>query len=95
MKGKKFSTADHVAIKQIVRDVLREEKVVTEPDLKHALEEFKNEFKNIVIGFKDEILKEIQNLRVDVTIVTGYKDQIEDHEDRITKLEKHPAISTP
>lgn len=36
----------------------------------------------------DQLMKEIKDLREEVTVVTGYKDQIEDHEIRITKLEE-------
>lgn len=48
--------------------------------------------RNDIIGFKDEILHEISDLRDDVTVTTGYRDLIEDHEDRITKLEKTRII---
>lgn len=41
-----------------------------------------------IIQFKDDILKEIIDLRDDVTVVTGYRDMIEDHKQRIGKLEK-------
>ena len=40
------------------------------------------------ISFKDAILKEISDMRDEVALVIGYKDQIEDHEDRIELLEK-------
>lgn len=52
----------------------------------------KKELEEKIISFKDAILKEIRDLREEVTIVTGYKDQIEDHETRIEKLEHtaHP-----
>ena len=40
-----------------------------------------------ILMFKDEIVGELQKLRDEVTIVTGYKDQIENHEDRIEKIE--------
>lgn len=43
-----------------------------------------------IATFKDEIIGEIKSLREEVTIVTGYKDQIEHHEARITKLEQSP-----
>ena len=36
----------------------------------------------------DEVVTELQNLRDEVSVVTGYKDQIEDHEVRIEKLEQ-------
>jgi len=50
-------------------------------------DEFK-EIKNNIISFKDEILQEIIKLRDDITVVIGYRDMIEDHEQRIIKLEK-------
>lgn len=46
-----------------------------------------------IIKFKDEILGEIKELRDDVSVVTGYKDQIKDHETRIERLEKRSRIS--
>ena len=36
----------------------------------------------------DEILGEIKAMREELTVVTGYKDQIEDHETRIEKIEE-------
>ncbi|MBI4991274.1 hypothetical protein HZB96_04245 [Candidatus Gottesmanbacteria bacterium] len=36
----------------------------------------------------DALMKEIKDLREEVTIVTSYKDQIEDHETRIVKIEE-------
>lgn len=43
-----------------------------------------------IVEFKDAILKEIRDMRDEVALVIGYKDQIEDHEDR---LEVVPAIA--
>lgn len=48
----------------------------------------RKQLKEDLLDFKDEILSEVQKLREDVNVVTGYKDQIEDHETRIGKLEK-------
>ncbi len=59
-------------------------------------EELKSEIKSLkdlIIEFKDVILHEIQGLREEVAIVTGYKDQIEDHEARIEIIEKKISIS--
>lgn len=58
----------------------------------------KNDLKNYatkadIVSFKDVILKEIKDMREEVTLVIGYKDQIEDHEDRIEKIEKHLHFS--
>ena len=50
-------------------------------------DEFK-EIKNNIISFKNEILQEIIKLRDDITVIISYRDIIEDHEQRIVKLEK-------
>jgi hypothetical protein len=62
-----------------------EEKFATKDDLRKT----EKSITEAITTFKDEILHEIKNLREDVTIVTGYKDQIEDHDLRIEKIEKH------
>lgn len=41
----------------------------------------------------DKLMKEIKDMREEFAITTGYKDQIEDHEMRIEKVEKHLHIS--
>ena len=51
--------------------------------------------KDDIVSFKDEILKEIQDLRADVAITTGYRDMIEDHDQRIEVLERKTGIATP
>ncbi len=70
--------------------------MLTQSDMKKLEEKFitKDEFhrefksvKDLIIEFKDQILHEIKGLREDVAIVTGYKDQIEDHETRIETIE--------
>jgi hypothetical protein len=61
-----------------------EEILVTKRELKDS----EKSIKDAIIEFKDVILHEIQGLREDVAIVTGYKDQIEDHEFRIEIAEK-------
>ncbi|QQG43989.1 MAG: hypothetical protein HYW86_03955 [Candidatus Roizmanbacteria bacterium] len=48
--------------------------------------------KEDIVLFKDEILYEIIDLRDDISVVVGYRDLIEDHEQRITNLEKTPLI---
>lgn len=49
--------------------------------------------KEDLITFKDEILHEIQGMRQELIIIIGYKDQIEDHEVRLEKLEKNLPVS--
>ena len=62
---------------------------------KRVKEEIVRSVKGDMVTFKDEILKEIQDLRADVAITTGYRDMIEDHDQRIEVLEKSARIATP
>lgn len=77
--------------------------MLTKPDFLKLEEKFatKDEFrseiksiKDLIIEFKDTVLHEIQGLREDVTIVTGYKDQIEDQETRIENIESQLSPPT-
>ena len=68
-----LTKADTQTIKKIVKELLDEQKV----DLEEKL-----------TRFKDEILHEIVDLRDDVAVITGYRDMIEDHEIRLTSVEK-------
>lgn len=72
--------------------------MLTKSDLKLIQKLFSDEFsekfsaakkslREDIVTFKDQILTEIKKLREDVAVITGYKDQIEDHETRIEKLE--------
>ena len=62
------------------KDLHQIEKIVDEKlDEKIKFLPTKKEF----FGKMDELMKEIKDLREEVTVVTGYKDQIEDHETRI------------
>lgn len=54
---------------------------------KDDLQGLKKELKNDIVQFKDDILHEIIELREANTITTGYRDLIEDHNERIEKLE--------
>ncbi|MCR4276666.1 MAG: hypothetical protein NUV87_00905 [Candidatus Roizmanbacteria bacterium] len=40
-----------------------------------------------LVSFKDSILSEIIKLREDIEVVIGYRDMIENHDQRIEKLE--------
>jgi hypothetical protein len=67
--------------------------MLTKIDINKLKEAFvtKDEFKDLkndIVTFKDEVLHEIIKLRDDITVVIGYRDMIEDHEQRIIKLEK-------
>ncbi|EKD87558.1 MAG: hypothetical protein ACD_36C00024G0002 [uncultured bacterium] len=78
MKRTVYNHYDVDDMKKMVRDVLREEKVPSKDD---------------IVTFKDAILKELKDMREEITLIVGYKDQIEDHEDRIDRLEKKTGTS--
>ncbi|MDO8609228.1 MAG: hypothetical protein Q7R95_01650 [bacterium] len=60
-------------------------------ELKDDMGNLQKEINEQFILFKDSILTEIVKIREDITVTTGYRDMIEDHENRIIKLEsKHP-----
>ncbi len=95
-----LTKADIKIIKDLLKNTVTKDdlrKYATKDDLKvfatkRDLERFatKDDFKKLshdVVGFKDEILGEIRGLRDKVAVVTGYRDTLEDHEQRITKLE--------
>jgi len=66
----------------------QDNKFATKDDLKKT----QKSLKDTIIEFKDEILHEIKGLREEVTLVIGYKDQIEDIDYRVERLEKHTKI---
>lgn len=80
MKQNIYNHYDIDDIKQLIKDALQEAKVPSVDQL---------------IEFKDAILKELKDMREEVALVTGYKDQIEDHEIRLETVEKHLNISQP
>ncbi|HCM82833.1 MAG: hypothetical protein UW22_C0006G0051 [Candidatus Gottesmanbacteria bacterium GW2011_GWB1_44_11c] len=47
---------------------------------------------DLITEFKDEILHEIKGMREEIAIVIGYKDQIEDIDYRVERLEKFTKI---
>ena len=55
---------------------------------KDELQMAKNDLKNDLVNFKDAILHEILAMRDELSIVLGYREQIENHEHRLEKLEK-------
>lgn len=65
----------------------RKELEATTVELIKYIGEVKAELKNDILSFKDQILFEINKLRDDVTVTTGYRDMIQDHEARIETLE--------
>src|SRR3989344_4482853 len=75
-------------IKKIEKALTR--KFATKDDLKQfaTKEDLKNyATRDDLVNFKDSILTEIIKLREDIQVVIGYRDMIEDHDQRIEKLE--------
>ncbi|MDO8609232.1 MAG: hypothetical protein Q7R95_01670 [bacterium] len=70
----------------------KEDLRATTNELIELIKAFRQELKNDIVNFKDSILTEIVKLREDIIVTVGYRDTIEDHENRIIKLEsKHPS----
>lgn len=67
-------------MRALIKNVLKEEKVATTDNL---------------VTFKDEILHELQAIRDNQELITGYKDQIENHDLRIEHIEKHLHLAQP
>lgn len=47
-----------------------------------------DDFLDKLVLFKDQILHEVVAMRDELTVVLGHRDMLEDHEIRISKLEK-------
>lgn len=75
---RKFATKDDLK-KFATKDDLK--KCATKDDLKNYAT------RDDLVNFKDDILSEIIKLREDIEVVIGYRDMIEDHDQRIGKLE--------
>ncbi len=76
--AKRFVTKDDLK-RFATKDDLK--RFATKDDLKNYAT------RNDLINFKDTILSEIIKLREDIEVIIGYRDMIEDHDQRIEKLE--------
>ena len=75
---------DLKAIKQIVQET-----AATKDDLdKLVSKNVFDQFKDRILTLLDKVLGELKAIREEQTIITGYKDQIENHDTRIDKLEE-------
>jgi len=90
-KDLKVSLAPYLTKKDLEISLIpfssRNELEATTVEIIKYIGEVKTELKNDILTFKDQILFEINKLRDDVTVTTGYRDMIEDHDVRIGKLE--------
>ena len=85
---KVFATKDDLSnvTKELI-DLIHSFRTELKEDIKKTSQELKSELKNDILDFKDSILHEIIKLREDITVVIGYSDRLEDHDQRIEKLE--------
>ena len=69
-----------------IRTVVREEVETAKEDLvdKKTFTGFKDKILNLL----DKVMGELKAIREEQTVISGHKDQIEDHETRIIKLEE-------
>lgn len=56
--------------------------------IRNIIAEAQQKLKEDMLAFKDEVLHEITSMRDEIGILVGYRDMIEDHENRLQKLEK-------
>lgn len=81
-----LTKSDLQAIRIVVKEEIKEEtKHLTTKDELRATE---NRLVEKITVFKDEILGEMETLREDNTVLTSHGDQLANHEDRISVLEK-------
>ncbi|MDO8609230.1 MAG: hypothetical protein Q7R95_01660 [bacterium] len=81
-----FVTKDDLT-KELAKYATKEDLRSTTNELIELIKAFRQELKEDIVNFKDSILTEIVKLREDIAVTTGYRDMIEDHETRISKLE--------
>jgi hypothetical protein len=55
---------------------------------KDELYDLEKKLNNSILNFKDQILHEIVAMREELSVVIGYSHRLENHDQRIEKLEK-------
>ena len=74
-----------------LRAEMKEDMSNLRAEMKEDMSNLRAEMKEDIYKFKDEILGEIQDFRDDMTVTKGYGDKIENHEERISVLERPVA----
>lgn len=84
-----YKTTDElIGLIHAFRNELKGDIADVRTELKTDIENVRKELKNDILQFKDDILHEIVAMREELTVTLGHRDMLEDHETRITKLEK-------
>ena len=60
--------------------------------LREEMGQLREEIKDRIYRSEDKILKELADMRDELTITSGYSDRLENHEERIETLEKQVLI---
>ena len=60
--------------------------------LREEMSQLREEIKDRIYKSEDKILKELADMRDELTITSGYSDRLENHEERIEILEKQVLI---
>lgn len=89
MKRTIYNHYDIDDIKKMILDALQSYGAVNKKDLDNY------STKKDMIDFKDTILQELKTIRDNQELITGYKDQIEEHDVRIEHIEKHLHLAQP
>ena len=72
-----------------LREEMREITDNLRTDLRKEIKESANELKQEFAEFKDEVMGKFKHVQDDIAILAGHQDVWEDHETRITTIEKH------
>lgn len=82
--------------KEIRKEVQAESKILSQEinGLREEMYAIRDELKADILSFKDAILTEIKAMREELSVVIGYRQHLEHHDQRIVKLETHLGISS-
>lgn len=84
-----------VLTEEKARKIFREEFNIVKQELvdKETFFEKVTKFKDDIMTMLDKVMKELKDFREEQTVISSYKEQIEDHETRIGKVEE--VLSLP
>ncbi|MDP3982569.1 MAG: hypothetical protein Q8Q65_00630 [bacterium] len=61
-------------------------------EMREEMGQLREEIKNRIYKSEDKILKELQDMRDNSAVTSGYSDRLEDHDERIEILEKQVLV---
>ncbi len=81
-----LNKSDIDQIRTVVGEEVRKEVATAKKDL--VDKKMFTGFKDKILNLLDKVMGELKTIREEQTVISGYKDQIEDHDTRINKLEE-------